>query len=253
MREIMINDQFWSDQPERLFLAENEVHVWKTSLDLPARNIEALHTLLIDEEASRAARFYFARDRNHWIVARAVLRKLLGQYLGVAPQKLSFATNAYGKPALTFPLEGQRLRFNLSHSGDLALYAFAYEREVGVDVEQMRANIEYTDLAIHYFSASECATLRALPEEQQEEAFFLCWSRKEAYIKARGMGLSLELDQFDVSLTPGEPARLLGSREEPCIAERWSIQALWPAPRYAGAVVVEGSDWQLHRWQWREE
>ncbi len=116
----------------------------------------------------------------------------------------------------------------------------------------MRANIEHTELATHYFSAQECASLRALPLEQQEEAFFLCWSRKEAYIKARGMGLSLGLDQFDVSLTPGEPARLLGSREEPRIAECWSLRALWPGSGYAGAVVAERTDWQLRCWQWRE-
>lgn len=245
-------DQLWPAAPGRISLAENEVHVWKTSLDLPLSNVEHLRTLLIDEEASRAARFYFVRDRNRWIVAHAVLRKLLERYLGVSPQTPRFTTGEYGKPALSFPQEGQRLRFNLSHSGDLALYAFAYEREVGVDVEQMRADVEYTELATHYFSAQECASLRALPPEQQEEAFFLCWSRKEAYIKARGMGLSLGLDQFDVSLTPGEPARLLGSREEPRITECWSLQALWPGSGYAGAVVAERADWQLRCWQWRE-
>jgi 4'-phosphopantetheinyl transferase len=245
-------DQLWPDALERISLAENEVHVWKTSLDLPLRSVEHLRTLLIDEEASRAARFYFERDRKRWIVAHAVLRRLLGSYLAVSPQTPRFTTGEYGKPALSFPQEGRRLRFNLSHSGDLALYAFAYEREVGVDVEQMRANVECAELATHYFSPRECASLRALPAEQQEEAFFLCWSRKEAYIKARGMGLSLGLDQFDVSLIPGEPARLLGSREEPCIAERWSLQALWPGAGYAGAVVAERTDWQLRCWQWRE-
>lgn len=241
-------DRLWPAAPEQLALGENEIHVWRTPLNLPASHLEQLQRLLSEEEAGRAARFYFARDRNHWIAARATLRSLLGRYLGVAPLDLSFAANAYGKLSLSSPPEGERLHFNLSHSGEFALYAFAYEREVGVDIERMRANIEYTELATHYFSACECAALRALPEHLQEEAFFLCWSRKEAYIKARGMGLSLALDQFDVSLTPGEPARLLGSREEPYITERWSLQALWPAEGYAGALVAEGSGWQVRCW-----
>ncbi len=121
-------DQLWSAAPERLSLAENEVHVWKTSLDLPLKSVEHLRALLIDEEASRAARFYFDRDRHRWIVAHAVLRQLLGRYLAVSPWTPRFTTGEYGKPALSFPHGGQRLCFNLSHSGDLALYAFAYER-----------------------------------------------------------------------------------------------------------------------------
>lgn len=243
------DEQIWPTAPGHLFLAENEVHVWKVALDVPASDLEHFQALLSGEEAQRAARFYFARDRHHWSVARASLRRLLGRYLNVAPQDFCFTNNAYGKPSITYPTEGQRLHFNLSHSGDLALYAFAYDREVGVDVERIRANMDYKELATRYFSASECAALGALPENLQQEAFFLCWSRKEAYIKARGLGLSLPLDQFDVSLIPGEPARLLGSREEPRATERWSLQALWPATGYAGAVVAERSGWQLCCWQ----
>jgi 4'-phosphopantetheinyl transferase len=243
--------QLWRTPSDNWQLAENEVHIWRTSLNVPLASVESLQEVLVDEEIARARRFYFAKDRQHWIVARATLRTLLGHYLNVAPRKLCFACNEYGKPALLSPVAGQRLHFNLSHSGDLALYAFAYDREVGVDVEQMRANVDYVELATHFFSAYECVALRALPVECQEEAFFLCWSRKEAYIKARGKGLSLPLDQFDVSLAPNEPARLLGSREEPGASERWSLSALFPGAGYAGALVVEGADWQLSCWQWQ--
>ena len=242
--------QFWHIPPAALQLAENEIHVWRASLAVPSDTVERLQPLLIDEEIARARRFYFERDRHHWTVARATLRALLGRYLAVTPPDVSLANNEYGKPALSALSVGRQLHFNLSHSGDLALYAFAYEREVGVDVEQVRANIDYTDLATHYFSERECQELRSLPAHRQQEAFFLCWSRKEAYIKARGKGLSLPLEQFDVSLHPDEPARLLGSREEPEMTQRWSLAALFPGTGYVGALVAEGSGWQFRCWQW---
>ncbi|HEY3993953.1 MAG TPA: 4'-phosphopantetheinyl transferase superfamily protein [Ktedonobacteraceae bacterium] len=243
-------DQLWLVSPGALSLADNAVAVWRASLEVSPEHFDALQALLIDEEAERARRFYFQRDRHHWTVARATLRLLLGRYLGIEPRGLRFASNEYGKPSLLLPDAGPRFHFNLSHSGDLALYAFARDREVGVDIEQMRSPIEYEDLAAHFFSARECAELRLLPAERREEAFFLCWSRKEAYIKARGKGLSLPLDQFDVSLSPDEPARLLGSREEPRATERWSLVALQPGAGYAGALVVEGFGWRLDCWQY---
>lgn len=241
---------YWRVPPASLQLQEDEVHVWRVSLkDLPG---EPFHTILVDDELERARRFYFEKDRRRWIKAHVVLRLLLGKYLAVHPRELRFTTNTYGKPALEYPPTGTRFHFNLSHSGELALYAFAYDRHVGVDVEFMRAGIEYHELATHSFSGPECTALRALPASLQEEAFFLCWSRKEAYIKARGMGLSLPLEQFDVSLRPGEPAALLASREDPQATRRWSMRALEPGDRYAGALVVEGFDWQLQCWQWQE-
>lgn len=247
----MNNDgQFWQIPSAHPRLGEQEVHVWRASLEQLSEGIEPFQRQLSDEEAERAKRFYFVKDRRYWTVARAVLRLLLGRYLAVDPRQVRFTNNEYGKPALLFPPEGQRLHFNLSHSGGLALYAFAYEREVGVDVEQMRGQIDYESLSTHYFSAVECASLQSVPAATREEAFFLCWSRKEAYIKARGKGLSLPLDQFDVSLVPGEPAKLLGSREEPLVTERWLLNALFPGPGYAGALVVEGSGWQMSGWEW---
>jgi 4'-phosphopantetheinyl transferase len=248
----MNHEQPWCASPEDWQLAENEVHVWRASLEVPASSVEHLQRLLVDGEIERARRFYFEKDRRHWIVAHAVLRTLLGRYLRVEPRTLVFATNEYGKPSIASPLAERRLHFNLSHSGDLALYAFAYDKELGIDVERMRVGIDYMDLATRYFSVYERTALRALPADRQEEAFFLCWSRKEAYIKARGKGVSLPLDQFDVSLAPDEPAILLGSREEPQATERWSLHALFPGERYAGALVTEGSGWQICCWQWQK-
>jgi len=144
------------------------------------------------------------------------------------------------------------LQCNVSHSHELALLAFSYRRELGVDVEYMRTNIEYEDLARHSFSPNEQAVLLALPPEVRQQAFFNCWTRKEAYIKARGMGLSLDLAIFDVSLVPGEPIALLASREDQREVARWRFYELDPGPGYAGALAVEGQEWALHCWQWPE-
>lgn len=247
---MSITEQSWNIPPTDLKLAENEVHVWRVSLEVPGHEIESLKKILVPEEIERANKFYFEKDRRHWTVAHAALRSMLGQYLNVNPRDILFTTNDYGKPSIVYPPAGTHLYFNLSHSGGLALYAFAYGRQVGVDVEYMRAGIEYNELATHSFSAQECAALYALPADVQEEAFFLCWSRKEAYIKARGKGLSLPLDQFDVSLAPDKPAALLASREEPHATEHWSLHALAPGNRYAGALVVEYFNWKLFCWQW---
>ena len=240
----------WKFPPEHVPLVENEVHVWRASLEAPLSTIYDLQSILSEEEVRRAMQFHFEKDRLHWIVAHGILRRLLGQYLDIDPHKVRFMINAYGKPFTVYPPHGSRLQFNLSHSADLALFAVAYDRRVGVDVEYMRASVNCEALAQYHFSANECAALLTLPAAVRQEAFFHCWSRKEAYVKARGEGLSIPLGQFDVSLAPGEPAALLESRENPQATEQWSLRALAPGGRYAGAVVVEGTGWQLSCWQW---
>ena len=175
---------------------------------------------------------------------------LLSQYLHTDSQDVHFRVNAYGKPALAFPSQRYPLQFNLSHYANVALFAFSLQRQLGVDVEYMRADIPYDQLAQYSFSTYEQTVLRRLPTEQKHQAFYNCWTRKEAYIKARGMGLSLPLDLFDVSLSPGEPAALLHSREGSQEVLRWSMQELIPEPDYAGALAVEGRDWQLYCWHW---
>lgn len=246
----MNNSDFSLKTPEDVSLEEDEVHVWKVGLGVPLNTIGQLQHILSEDEVKRAEQFRFEKDRLHWITAHAILRILLGHYLDSDPRGIAFTSNDYGKPFIAFPSYGIRLRFNLSHSGNLALYAFTYNRHIGVDVEQMRGSIEYETLAQHYFSPYERATLQALPPTVRQEAFFQCWSRKEAYIKARGSGLSVPLDQFDVSLTPGEPAALLDSREDPQAQKRWSLHAISPESNYTGALVVEGTGWHLSCWQW---
>jgi 4'-phosphopantetheinyl transferase len=242
----------WRFPPATIILGRNEVHVWRADLDQPPPQIESfLHTLSTDEQM-RAERFYFQRDRERFITAHGILRAVLGLYLNRAPKCLSFYSSPHGKPALALESGGDALRFNMSHSHGVALYAVSRGREVGVDLEFIRRDFEVEQIAERFFSRRETGTLLALPTNSRKYAFFLGWTRKEAYIKARGEGLSLPLDQFDVSLIPGEPAALLSTRPDPDDALRWSLQELFPATDYAAALAMEGPDWSLTCWQWQQ-
>lgn len=246
-----ITNQQWLSPPPSLALHSGEVHVWRTPLDQPTALRERLRSMLSDDEQAKAARFYFARDRDHYIVAHGILHTLLGGYTKCDPRSLRFSFNVYGKPSPERGSAEQDIRFNLSHSHGLALYAFALDHEVGIDVEYMKPNIEIEGLARHSFSANERAVLLALPPEERLQGFYNAWTRKEAYIKARGMGLHLPLNSFDVSLRPGEPAALLQSREDAREPARWRLVALQPGEGYAGALAVEGLDWRLRCFQWQ--
>jgi 4'-phosphopantetheinyl transferase len=237
----------WRSSTERVRLPQDEVHVWQATTRLALPEILHMRNWLAADEEERAQRFYFEHDRQRFIIARAGLRKLLGLYLNVAPESLRFQYNEYGKPALAMPELplASHLCFNMSHSREVILYAFVLDRAVGVDVEYMRENIEIADLARTCFSSVEQQALQKLPARLQLEGFYNCWSRKEAYIKARGRGLSLPLGLFDVTLVPGQPAELIGSREGPQEVTRWRMHALTPAPDYAGALAVEGHEWKL--------
>jgi 4'-phosphopantetheinyl transferase len=194
----------------------------------------------------RAGRFYFPRDRDRFIAAHGCLRDVLARYLHCQPDQLTFSVNRYGKPAL----RNYKLEFNLSHSGDFALIAIAQGRRVGIDVEHIRQGISLQDIALQNFSKSEFAELQSLPREQQEAAFFACWTRKEAYIKAQGLGLSLPLENFDVSLHPNEPALLRATRPNHEEAARWVLLPLVVDSFYAAAVAVEGKDLEFRLWDW---
>jgi 4'-phosphopantetheinyl transferase len=241
----------WLFPSPPLTLLPEEVHVWRAFLDPPETYVQDLYETLNADEQKRADRFYFPHDRRHFIVARGVLRALLGSYLGREPRQLEFCYSSYGKPSLVEDQVGGRtFHFNVTHSQGIALYAVAWDRQVGVDVEWLRPDFGAEQIAKRYLSPNETAVLRALPPERRIEAFFTCWTRKEAYIKARGKGLSLNLDQFDVSLAPGEPAAVLATRDDPQQASRWAMQHLDPGPGYVGALAVEGQSWRLLCWTW---
>jgi 4'-phosphopantetheinyl transferase len=237
----------WSPSAVPLGLAAGEVHVFAADLDDPSR---ATPPWLSADEKSRAARFHFERDRRRFAAARGILRALLGRYLGADPSALVFAYGHHGKPALAPPWPG--LRFNVSHSGSLALLAFAAEHEVGVDIEQERPVAEMDSIRRRCFSVQENAALEVLPEAERQRAFFRCWTRKEAFIKAIGEGLSHPLDAFDVTVAPGEPARLLRVQGDPGAGRSFHMEGLDPADGYAAALAVLGRPTRVACFHWEE-
>jgi len=233
-------------------LAGNEVHVWRVELDQPTSYVQELMGSLPADERSRAKRFCFQKDRQHFVVARGILRALLGRYLSLEPGELRFCYGKYGKPALLEESGRDTISFNVSHSHGLALFAIARGRKLGVDLERIRSGLVDDKVAEHFFSAREVRVLRSLPSHLREEAFLNCWTRKEAYIKATGEGLSMSLDLFDVSLVPGEPPAILTTLRDLEEASRWSLSELFPGPAFVAAVAAEGSGWQLECYQWSE-
>jgi 4'-phosphopantetheinyl transferase len=230
---------------DTLTLASNEVHLHQVDLAAIADEEARWQKFLSADERQRAVRFHFARDRQHFVAARAMLRTFLGKYLGVDPIELSFSYSEKGKPHLSEPHTTTGLTFNLSHSGGIALYAFSLHRDLGIDVEQIRKDYEVDGISRRFFSAHEQKQLAALPVPEKPEAFLRCWTRKEAYIKATGDGLSLPLSQFDVSLDPGNTDALVATRPDPEEAIRWRLTDVPVITGYASALCVRGRDWKL--------
>jgi 4'-phosphopantetheinyl transferase len=233
-----------------LDLTPDSVHVWSGSQDQHPDAISGFYQILSPDEQEKASRFKFEIHRLHFIAAHGMLRRLLGNYLRVSPGQVRFLKSKYDKPFLSEEFEASRLKFNMSHSGGRVMLAFAIGRELGIDVEQIRPDFGTHEIAERFFSRGEVATLRSLPESVQAEAFFNCWTRKEAFIKAIGEGLSCPLDRFDVTLSPGEAAKLLATRVEGQPASRWSMQSLDAPDGYKAAIVVEGQGWNLSVQSW---
>lgn len=241
----------WQPPPPSLDLPPGHLHLWRVPQDVPAAALDRYWPILDLGEQARATRFYFARDKNRYVVSRAVLRLVIGRYLSRPPEQISFTYTGHGKPVLA-PIQGERLQFNVSHSGGLAMMAFCLDAEVGIDVEKQRPLDDGEQIAERFFSASEVAVFQSLPAGQRTEAFFNCWTRKEAYIKAIGEGLSCPLNVFDVTLAPGEPARLLRIRGSETAAAAWSLFSLEPGTGFGAAVAIPGRNWQLSYWHWPE-
>ena len=238
----------WPLPPKNIDLNENAVDIWLVGLEQSDTVRAKLWPLLNEEEQARAKRFYFDIHRHHFIVGRGLLRILLGKYLNLAPEKIVFAYGEHGKPYLP----NTTLNFNISHSYGMALLAFTQGRELGVDIEQIRPLEDAAAIAKMNFSAKEVAEYTAVPDTQKPLAFYNCWTRKEAFIKAIGEGLTCPLDSFDVTLIPGEPAQLLQVKGSAAEANKWRLQSLNPVEGYVGAIIATGQDWQLNCWQWTE-
>ncbi|MBN1401016.1 MAG: 4'-phosphopantetheinyl transferase superfamily protein [Anaerolineae bacterium] len=222
--------------------------VWRAPLDLEPEPLKAMWALLPPEERQRAERLHFERDRRRFVASQGWLRVVLAHYVGKRPEEIRFARGEHGKPYLTSGSGGPHLRFNMAHSHALGLYAVAWGREVGIDLEYMRPELADEQIAAQFFSPAEVRALASLPADQWQQAFFACWTRKEAYLKALGQGLLFGLDQFSVSLDPDAPPELLGAHDASELG-RWSLMNLEVEPEYGAALVVEGRDWQARYWR----
>ncbi len=219
-------------------IAESQVHLW-TGDSRQAEAEQFTHLLSADEKA-RAVRFHFDPDRNDFGFARGMMRVVLGSYLGADPEDIDFSYSEHGKPALACVYAEAALRFNLSHTQGSVLMAICRDREVGVDIERVREDVEAEEIAAQFFSMAEREALMDLPREFRAPAFFRCWTRKEAFLKARGHGLSFPLERFDVSIGAGETAVRLTTRPDPAEAQRWQILQA-PAPEGCAAAVAVAS------------
>ncbi len=230
----------------------DEVHIWRASLDQPADMLAELAALLSRDEYKRAMRYYRPVDRDRFIVGRGVLRKIISAYLTLPPGQLRFTYNEYGKPAVSDDQNDRDLNFNLSHSAELVLYAVTRRRVVGIDIEYISEDFATLEIAEHFFAKDEVAALKSLPTDQRTMGFFNCWSRKEAFIKAKGMGVSYPLDRFSVSLAPGEPPALLKVDDDEREVARWKMYELKPGASYAGAMIATEPPVTLKQRHWSE-
>lgn len=233
---------FPSDSIEagRLTLQDGHLHIWRACLDVEPLAQRRLSESLSQDECERAARFHAEKHRRRFTAGRGLLRSLLGKYLARSPGEIVFSYNEHGKPRLAPGQDQSDLRFNLSHSDELALFAFTMSREIGIDLERIRPERSTFGIAESFFAPREVAALFALAGDQHTAAFFRCWTRKEAYIKAKGAGMSIPLDSFAVSLAPDAPAELLWVRDHPEELSRWTLTTLRPDPAFAACVAVEG-------------
>lgn len=229
--------------PSIPMLLASTIDVWTIPLCISDDVFSTRRTILSDDEQERASRFHFEKDARRFIVARASVRSILGAYTQSRPEDLRFSYSAQGKPSLHPPVGD--VRFNVSHSRDLALLAIAQGRDLGVDVEWKNQDIEVEKLAERFFSIQEHQSLLGQAPEKRIAAFFRGWTCKEAFLKAQGMGLSRSLSSFDVDMKVGQPARLLATRPDATEADRWFLRNLEVPEQYAAAVAVEGAIGEL--------
>lgn len=241
----------WLSPPDDVGLSSGTVHVWRIPLGQSASRVAQLAALLSPDEQGRVARLFFTQDKSRFTICRAVLRSILGRYLDTDPAQVHFYYGNRGKPFIAETGTGMSLHFNLTHSHELGLCAFTRDGRIGLDLEFMRPLPNAEAIAMRFFSFREFHKLSTLPAQHRHQGFFNCWTRKEAYIKATGDGLSYPLDQFEVSLAPGEPVRILNVTTDPKEAERWSLYSIMPAPQYVAALAVEGRNHQLHYWEFQ--
>jgi len=242
-------DSVWPSPPKLLCLAGDEVHVWRAALDLPQDRLRELRALLSGDELNRADRLIRVQDRSAFVAGRGILRDIMGRYLRIAPEEVSFSYGKHGKPSLDRGEAGV-LRFNASHSSGLLLIAVTLDREIGIDVERVRPLGDVDAIVERFFSEREKMEFRLVSPDVKHEAFYACWTRKEAYLKAIGEGLGHPLRIFSVSVLPTEAAGFSAQGLSSEETSSWALRDLRPQGGYAAAVAVRGPPWSLRCWQW---
>jgi 4'-phosphopantetheinyl transferase len=232
-------------------LEPGRLDVWRVRLDDPEGRTERLVDTLSTDERERAGRFYFDRERDRYLVGRAALRNILGRYTGRPAAEVRFTYNGFGKPHLVAEGPGPAMAFNLSHAAGLALVGVAQGCAVGIDVEGRDRAVDIAALAERFFTPGEARTILATDGDTCRQAFFNAWTRKEALLKAKGIGVTYGLSTFEVSVTPGEPARVLGVNGDPEGGREWTLVDVDPGEGYVAAAAVRGSVAQVGCWDWR--
>ena len=235
----------WAQPLGELPALEASVQVWAVRLDDASVDLERGHDLLSPDERERAARFIFERDRRRYLVAHIALHEILSRYLAIEPARLSFDLGTNGKPKLPPALAASGIEFNLSHSNEMALLAVTLGHEVGVDIEHAREKFEFQEVAERFFTAKEVAAMRGLPSTLQRQAFFKCWTSKEAFLKAKGTGLSGALDEVEISLSSDGQVGIAAN------VPGWSLAKLDPIDSYESALAVAVAPMPIRGYQWQ--
>ncbi len=231
-------------------LAQGEVHIWRLRSE-PFVELSPYMQILSNKEQDRARSFRFPDLTRNFIVDHARLRLLLGAYTQCRPKDLVFTENDFGKPVLTNPgLANRNLHFNLSHTRGLSLLAVCLDSEVGIDVEAVRTMDDWQGIAQSHFSQKENAALRNTTESDRQNAFYRCWTRKEAFLKANGLGLSKPLDSFAVSLDPDEFPELLSCEWDSREILRWRLVSLALGLGFIGALAIQRREWKISSFNW---
>ncbi len=242
----------WSSPPDKLLLPAGEVHIWRASLEQPVSLRTNLWQILSLDEQERARRFRFEWRQNAFIVGRGLLRAILGQYLDLAPQHLRFIYGENGKPSIEQSELARDIQFNVSHSHELALYAFVQHYAVGIDIEYISTLPELTAIVDSFFSVQEKKNFRALSQDEQTKAFFAAWTRKEAYLKACSNGLAMPLSQFEVSFALQDVPRIVAIAGNTDAANAWFLHDIL-LPDYKAALVINSKQqWRVRQWNWTE-
>ena len=229
----------WPSAAETLCLGSNQIHVWCARLDDFHRELPRFQAMLSSVERMKSERFRFPKDHDSYVIRHGLLRMILGRYLEKFPSEIEFCYGQFGKPQIKEDPVRSPLHFNDSHSGDLVLYAVTRACPIGVDVEQLRAVPYFEEIASRFFSPREAEMLMALPTECRMEGFFACWTRKEAFLKATGEGISERLAKVEVTLAPWEEAKFLRIAEGPQAQAEWQLRSFSPATEYLAAVAFK--------------